>query len=659
MATCTRNTYWGIAYVDADISKDDSKSTYNDDCGHVITITKGVPPANGYKRYNHTLHLGLYFVCIRRSKSIQAGLGNLKDGIYRKVTVIYLNYDEHNLVPLLIGISGDRESYKYFFQEHYFYHNQWQRLGVSSENEIPPKLGEISAQLKELVVLRLTKTQGAYYANGESGSAPQTNETTKINVTEVSTEDAIYKRYNHFPSGIDRMRLISTKSANNTNIPFDSSSIYLISYDFANVYFWAGDSDYERPLLLELASEQKTYYKFERSSWVSCSLSGSNLNNELNRENCDRNRAHQIDISKNTASYICLTQGCNVKITVSHSSIPTHNYSQCIHSFYSRIATKFSVSRFKYSETDQFGFPSVKDVNSITVFWYPLRDGKPLLIHYQVYNNQKWFMKTKVDNTWKEVSEDTIKPNGAGDHDGIKKLLIEASSPEVTIQLEKVPSSSGSYQSDNETINIERKDATGASGYSQITHKITRKAFVVKDIQHRGQSQTLKDTATFPTDLLDSLSVFYAKSDSKVSKPLLLELKLQDVAEYTYYEKTEKVNEWTLYSRTESTQQLNGDLLKQKLDDLNGIHHPKTPTPEQSTDAKSPKTPPSESGELEESKPKSHDSTPEKYPSSPVGPAVGGTIGALVLVAVVGVMAKRHWPTTEIKYILFHNVRSV
>ncbi|AFZ79464.1 hypothetical protein BEWA_023130 [Theileria equi strain WA] len=240
------------------------------------------------------------------------------------------------------------------------------------------------------------------------------------------------------------------------------------------------------------------------------------------------------------------------------TQVDTHKYTKRKH----RLQTSppnFSVSSFIGSSGNklQTGLSSISNVTEVNVFWYP-NDGssKPLLINYQLSNEHKWYKKTKVANTWKEVSEkDLGKPTSPSDQAKIKKLLIGASSPEVTIKIEQVPGSS--YISDDQTVKIDRTGAADANGYSQITHRIDGKTFIIKSVTHGDNLQTVQGTTTFSKDPLTEVSVFYSDFDSKLSKPLLLELKLHNTqTTYKYYEKTKKQMNGSYLTRNKETNML-------------------------------------------------------------------------------------------------------
>ncbi|EKX72406.1 hypothetical protein BEWA_048730 [Theileria equi strain WA] len=424
---------WYGSRVDIDISKTTAKVGYFDSCRNQINIVKDQERfGNGYKTYTHKAHQGGDLIGgINYAGKDQTGFGNLNTAYNIELTVVYLYHDHDNQIPLVIMLKDSYVSTYYSRNDYFSSPFTWTR-DFYFQYQLNP-LSQISSKIKDFVVLKLDATNGNYFANGDS-KPPEVNGHVRVSVIS-SIYEGIYDKYTHIPSGgISLLRPFLT-IIEHTSIKFSDASYTKPSKE-ANVYYWSCDKDSVRPLIIELFSGSSTYYKFindkNNKRWQNVT-ENTNIKNILDKENCERNKAHQIDISKTTGTtYPCLTPGCNIQITVSDLSIS--GYSRFSHHI-SDVSSNLSVARFKDRGVEQTGLPTVKGVHQIIVFSYPKDNRKPLLIHWKVPSSHKWFKRGSPNvNTWNEIDDnDSKKPKDDADHENILRILLDSYSPKVTI----------------------------------------------------------------------------------------------------------------------------------------------------------------------------------------------------------------------------------
>ncbi|AFZ79765.1 hypothetical protein BEWA_026140 [Theileria equi strain WA] len=543
-----------------DTGKTDAGGRYRDQCGNTITVKKVESPSglNGYKRYTHTLTVGHSVGGIYHNGVQQSGIDVSGGGYYEKnVTVYYLGYDESNLVPLIVGLA------KTWLPNEYYYYkrryplettSQWNQedYDVKQESDLSTKLPEIIKDLNTVVVLNLSQTQGrSYYANGDI-SPPQANLTFQIEVTGPSTEYAIYRKYTHKPSGgIDAMRLISTKTAF-TNIPFEDPRIYTTECTLAYVYYWSLDGGHTSPLLLELTSSDKSsiYYTLsDGKRWIKQNgirqrWKNTDLQSVLDRENCGKNGAHQIDISRKSnlafrnTSYYCPC--CDYK----QIGLSTHgtDYSYYFHNLYRGF-----FSRFKNGRTEQSGitFPGI--ISNVYVYWYPKgSEGIPILINIQ--GSSHWFERTSIDSsTWRPVSNN--KPNNTFDKRKILELLKDIL-PTVTIDIGKISIStggeSGTYRDPsggggNETIQFKKQKI--GSDYVSLTNSVETKGGFIVNLQHNGSPLP----GVKPNLVVKNVTAYYSGTGLSPDNLLTVGFETRGTGSrknYVYYSRETKTSIW-------------------------------------------------------------------------------------------------------------------
>ncbi|EKX73038.1 hypothetical protein BEWA_015990 [Theileria equi strain WA] len=569
--------------VDIDISQARDNGSYTDTCNNTINIHKvDGKPEQGYKRYTHTPATKSHYIDgIYYSRVKQGSIKVDDSGRYEKsVTVYYLGYDATNALPLIVGLerTSGNDRYIYYTRINLSISSGWKEedyLSVTEENQLRSKLPDLNGQLKDLVVLNLTETNSTYYANGED-TAPDSNPTLQIQVTESKIYDC-YKKYTHKATGggISTIRLLSTKNGS-TNIPFDPP-VYATPYNEAYVYFWIGDNNHRNPLLLELKSTARSYYRLSSAGgvgkqWIPAGgIDAENLKGELDTQNCRHNKAHIVDISQkdDTGSgsgtpYNCT--GCDSKpITVT-------NYPATDYSYYRHYLADGYIRRLQNGGTEQAGIEFLQSMTQANVYWYP-KDGEEsrALLIYLPYSS-RWYQRTSIDShTWTKVGGNQL--TSPFDNTTILELL-KTILPTVTIDVGRtgIDSSERSitYQDPSEgseggrqQINITRKDIDG--NYTSFVHSVLDKSFMVKEVRYNSEALP----GINPSSILKSVTAYYSVDGGFTPENLLmvgLEKRGTGDDRYVYYSRDDDGATWRL--DLEQTEKLENYELTQKLGQL-------------------------------------------------------------------------------------------
>ncbi|AFZ79804.1 hypothetical protein BEWA_026530 [Theileria equi strain WA] len=536
-------------HVEIDISNTGYNGNYQDDCKNTIKLEKRdqIPGLNGYKKYTHSFPSSCSIRGIKHHRVRQKGF-SLTDGsdYNKKVTVYYLRYDEGNLVPLIVGLEKSTGSDNYYYHERtspLSTSNQWidkDNLEVNQESDLSPKLATISTQLKQFVVLNLGQTNGNYYANGNPSQAPAINGTLKIEVTESEKIHDCYKKFTHSLETKDSFRVLSTKISRN-NIPFNPP-VYGTLCSEVFVYYWTGDTYYSQPLLIQLGEEGKYYTtNSDGNNWTkSEEPNDGDLKKKLDKLNCEKNKAHQIDISETSGSrsttYNC--PSCSLKL-ITVINYDTNDVSTD-YSYYLHYASN-SFSRFKDGQTEQSGIAFTAITSTVFVYHYPKGDyGIPLLI-YLLGSASGWYQRESLGSTaWKPVIGD--KPGHPSEHTSsdpkIVKLLKDIL-PTVTIDVGKTNTQTG-YEDPGppggqkkEQIKVERQDLE--EGYTSFAHTVQGKYdFILGEVKHCDDT-TLSEISSF---IIKSVTAYYYAKGGFTYENLLLvgfEKRSSSSDNYEYY----------------------------------------------------------------------------------------------------------------------------
>ncbi|EKX72473.1 hypothetical protein BEWA_049400 [Theileria equi strain WA] len=375
---CQYSEYWDKSHYNVDIDEDVSRSgTYIDRCVNTINIEKvDNKPTGGYKQYRHSFNNHKVQIAnIRHKNQNQDGFDEIKNKTYIEVSVFYFEFDIGNDLPLLVKLTKSNTTHEYYKKVDYFVtSSSWKTdLDVKEESQLSPKLTEISRGLNTVIVLRVNQVKnGTYYANGTE-KPPDANQTTQVQVIH-STYETVYKKYLH-KLPYKKLRVIYTKTSNK-NIPFESP-VLRNEYNEASVYFWEGDDSRANPLLLELkpASNTPSYYILSGEGigkkWTKDSNTPSTLKEKLDKQNCERNQAHTIDISKKSSSssnnYDCPScVSTPAMISITSSSIDQANVIK-----YSHKVIIGSIGKFVCKGKTQRGIDITANIKTATVYWYP------------------------------------------------------------------------------------------------------------------------------------------------------------------------------------------------------------------------------------------------------------------------------------------------
>ncbi|EKX72766.1 hypothetical protein BEWA_013250 [Theileria equi strain WA] len=204
----------------------------------------------------------------------------------------------------------------------------------------------------------------------------------------------------------------------------------LEEYSEVYAYFWEGDDDYKRPLIIQLGSGSEYYTSAKDSTTWSrdFSITSDTLLTRLDQENCKKNEAHVMDISKEEEGlYKCPLSVCNKKIV-------TLSFEKPVPYAHSLKLVGSSITRFENKGTVQNGLPFPRKVDSFYMY-LDLKENKDTLLIYvdpigmkrywQGYTGPKWYRRDFYDkNTWSEVSGDK-KPSSPYDSKKILRILLE------------------------------------------------------------------------------------------------------------------------------------------------------------------------------------------------------------------------------------------
>ncbi|EKX73417.1 hypothetical protein BEWA_054740 [Theileria equi strain WA] len=420
---------------------------------------------------------------------------------------------------------------------------------------------------KRVVALKLDHTSGTYAFNGEENS--EINTDVRIQVTEQKgTPKDGYDKYTHnLVGGGGSMNIVCTRHKSKF-INFKESVLGTTCFN-AHIYYSKGDVGHDKPLILELGAGD-TFYKLNGKEWVH---------------------------DPNLKSLQCGSPSCHERINVASSEDSSYNYKNCKHSISGGSSRKISISSFTYKTTPQNGLPSVNEVTELLAFHYPLSVGTtyPLLIHYKVSDINKWYKKTKVDNTWEEVSHSDRPTDYSSEKEKkkIKKLLLDPHSPSVVLNIKnsdksnKSDRTSGEYSNhDNDGNKIkvdaenfevddkERGTEQGATEYKKYKHTVEGKThFKLSYLKHGGNR--LDDIKS--EEVLVELATYYWVGDTAFDNPLVVMLKVEKTpkAEYIYYGRSNDPGKtWQKIDRESENQEIGATELKVKLDELKAEYFP-------------------------------------------------------------------------------------
>ncbi|EKX72739.1 hypothetical protein BEWA_012980 [Theileria equi strain WA] len=379
-------------------------------------------------------------------------------------------------------------------------------------------------------------TKGYYYESGK----------VRVNLTDEWFPDpeGIYRKFTHTPE--DSCTIGDIKKGGTSQNGFGALS----SYSSVSVYYWLLDNEHEKPLLIQLGSENE-YYIYSGNTWSKDGgINTTTLKSKLDKENCTKNGAHVVDLSQkhgNSSGTTCECPSCNrpsFQVYKSSDSGGTPYYGHTI----------TSISGFKNFGTWQRGLPSIRAVGVIFVYWYN-SGTNPLLSVYQRTGNPRFFRKSADNvNSWIEVT----------DKSPPKETLP---TPQIPLDLSK--SSGITYDGGSSSISITVLVSPISDGYSKFEHSFRGTSFTISEIKH-GQTTQLSGISS--SNPLLSVSAYYlGVNDPKtLPMPLLVELRSSGSNTFKYFcRETKDAHTWSKYSGSGGgTGQLRDNALKQALDTL-------------------------------------------------------------------------------------------
>ncbi|EKX73011.1 hypothetical protein BEWA_015720 [Theileria equi strain WA] len=432
----------GTKYSVIDVAKDaenNTPTTYYGRNGYTITLSRKDEPEIdvqnedkkekllNYKFYYHTIPddwdgWSVYYQLKRVEYNgvAQSGLetrGNLSN--YRRVCVIYWLNDQHNLLPLIIGL--DSGSVTYFKRGEDVISNTWKW----ANNIVPPAnlsdyqrvLSELNENFKNVVIVNLNAGNGQKYCghpskdefkdpkdNPENCSQNGTSLVT-VTVSEIGG-GTVPKGFNclkHSATDTAKIRILSTYHGNSM-ISF-TESIVATEHKCLNAYYTSGSRS-GKPLLLELSNGENqgtsTLYTLKNDKWVPPTHSQSDLTKALDQENCMRNNTVVVDLSKKRDKYCCGMNGHNkIQVLQHHTNVPD-GYTSYMH-LNNGYENNFSFNIHRFKDGEEHMWPgSINKIKSVYAYFCK-GDGQimPLLLYVNKGSGYgKWFKRTSGSNSW-------------------------------------------------------------------------------------------------------------------------------------------------------------------------------------------------------------------------------------------------------------------
>ncbi|EKX72440.1 hypothetical protein BEWA_049070 [Theileria equi strain WA] len=423
----------------------------------------------------------------------------------------------------------------------------------------------------------------------------------------------------------------------------------LESHTSVSVFYWSGDNGFSNPLLIQLGEGENEYYTNPKglNNWEVDGTATPDLRKKLDEQNCLKNKAHIVDLSKkDKATYSC--PSCNTKSIRVYS--PGTYYGHTI------ATSGLSLAGFKDTGTWQAGLPSLKSVETVKVYWNK-SGNNPIVIAQQVSGTgTKWFRRNGGNvNTWTQVVTDPT-PTGS-----------TFPTPQITIDLSM--KASASYADKTAKVNITVRSSHIGYCYYRYQHSLCGGPFKVTQVTYNKAS--LSGIEFSPETPMDSVSAYYYGDDpEKKENLLLIELSSSGSNTYKYFCKgTKDANIWT----DGGTGKLTGQPLRNKLDELKKKHPlqppksqlpPNPPTPEPPKQIHAPSShagrspSPTTKNEQGHHENKAHihnhsakdvgkTPTSAKRNSTPSGVIAAGVVGGIVCVVILSLLIWRIGPSLK------------
>ncbi|EKX73922.1 hypothetical protein BEWA_039600 [Theileria equi strain WA] len=125
----------------------------------------------------------------------------------------------------------------------------------------------------------------------------------------------------------------------------------------------------------------------------------------------------------------------------------------------------------------------------------------------------------------------------------------------------------------NQEIKLERDERPDGSGFYMLTHESPDGlSFKIENVKHGDKTISLQSLGIDPNEEIIHLAVWYWKEDKGRNKPLLIEV-LKEDGSYIYAHNTGDLKWQQLSEHQNKNSELIGELLEQKLDELNCYHN--------------------------------------------------------------------------------------
>ncbi|EKX73420.1 hypothetical protein BEWA_054770 [Theileria equi strain WA] len=461
----------GIKYSVVDIAKDAKNNvttTYYGRNGYTITLSRIDNPRitkehgndekqslKNYKQYHHKIPednawWSVYYQLqrVEHNGIEQTGFeekGYLKT--HKALEVVYWSNDEHNSLPLIIGLGEGKPIYFKRKNET----NRWEYSNIvppadlSDYNKV---LEGLNKTFSDVVIVNLNADKDKKYCghpslncfkspkdSSESNCSQDSTSFVTITVSEITggTVPSGFKCLKHSSSG-NKMRVLGTYHGDSM-ISFTESTV-ATECGYVNAYY-TSESRNDKPLLLELSNgaDQGTskLYTLGNNKWVPSNLSKNDLTQVLDYENCMRNNIVLADVSKKE-DYHCKCENKHRRIEVVQNThdLPDESelYEHTIKSTGGRETPEPSFNKYRFmDDIKDVTLPEslMTEVKKIYVYLCKSNTNMQLLIYMDNGSEPgKWLRKSYGDKTWTEansVSLSGIKPTDSNSKDKIGKEL--------------------------------------------------------------------------------------------------------------------------------------------------------------------------------------------------------------------------------------------
>ncbi|AFZ80669.1 hypothetical protein BEWA_000740 [Theileria equi strain WA] len=299
---------------------------------------------------------------------------------------------------------------------------------------------------------------------------------------------------------------ISKITDSRNSINFDG---FLNEVSTVSVFFWG--TRLEKPLLVQLGDKDEYYITTDGNTWAKNQEENTNLQNALDKQNCEKNSLHVVNICKTGMSgnaYICPScQQKQIQLTPDRSKNGRYNYVIYSHTSISSLGN--------VRNGNETIFPAPADVKIISVYWY---NYYPLLLSYEVEENDIFKRRYYGDYDW--VTENMFTKTIPVKPENIRKILEESSTPHVTLDVSH-PIARLYKPAGNMLFFTVINALAEGSGFQGHKHVMTTTSlFTIKSLCYG----TTKLNNITSNDKLTSVIAYYPINNTGLNSLLLVEL---------------------------------------------------------------------------------------------------------------------------------------